>query len=312
MNRNGELETTQSLIALLLFAALATVAVADAALEIPALELPPPPVVETIGNDPVSPPAVDMTLIAALRAVPFEGASFDVAPDRNVAAAMPMVLGILDDIGSRSDGQQMLETMLFDQLREALPGSESCLLEQPTLPAYLALPSGGFDAKFHFRLPGAGIGRATYSAALTDPRTGDQQRFSGTVVIDREASGVTVTRLVRRDETIGPDDVQVLTARLSRLPRGTLDAADQAVGTKARKELRPGEWLTEQSVTTPDLVRRGQAVTMRLNRGPLTVTAPGIVQQRGARGELVRVQNAESGKDIFARVVSGDEVEVVN
>jgi len=63
---------------------------------------------------------------------------------------------------------------------------------------------------------------------------------------------------VRRGESIRPDDVRILTVRLSQLPRGALDGVDLAVGANARKELRPGEWLTDQMVRQPDLVKRGQ------------------------------------------------------
>jgi len=35
------------------------------------------------------------------------------------------------------------------------------------------------------------------------------------------------------------------------------------------------------------------------------------VQQVGGRGDSVRVQNAQSKKEIFARVISKDEVQVI-
>jgi flagella basal body P-ring formation protein FlgA len=303
MTRN---KTSWSLTIAMLLATMAPIAAQDAPV-MPAppgaqeLTLPPPP-----PPPPDRPPAVDLTRLAELRGA--RGAAIP-AP-RAVAAASPALTSILRDVGRQAGGRCLLESQLFEQLRRALPGSEEYLLEQATIPDFLRPSDGGWTVDYEFRLPTGGVGRATYTASLHDPATGDTQRFSGTVMIDREAKGVTVTRLVRRGETIGARDVQTLAARLSQLPRGALDVVEVAIGTKARKELRPGEWLTDQVVATPDLVRRGQAVTMRLSRGSLTITAPGIVQQPGGRGQVVRVQNAQSKKDLFAKVVSKDEVQV--
>jgi flagella basal body P-ring formation protein FlgA len=264
------------------------------------LSLPPPPQMQ--------PPPIDLTLLAELRAARATMPYTQAEPTFKTSPALPE---ILDDVRSQGDDRRLLETMLLDQLREAVPGGEACVLEQVTLPPYLELPTHGWQARFQFRLPSSGIGRASYTATLRDRITGEQERFSGTVAIDREATGVTVTRLVRRGETITGNDVEALTTRLTRLPRGSLDAVDLAVDTKARKELRPGEWLTEQSITMPDLVRRGQPVTMRLQRGALTILAPGVVQQRGSRGEVVRVLNAQSNKEIHAMILNKDEVQVI-
>lgn len=269
------------------------------------LPLPPPPSAEA--------PAVDIALLAQMRAARPAPAPVAVesTQGRPVSFGEPVVTQILGDVVRGASDRSVLEAQLFEQLRAALPGSDDYVLEQATLPDNIVLPAGGWSVRFDFRLPPRGIGRATYTAYLFDRASGETQRFSGTVTIDREATGLTVTRLVRRGETLGESDVQLLPTRLSLLPRGALDQIELAVGGEARRELRPGEWLTDQVLSTPNLLKRGQAVTMRLERGPLVITAPGVVQQPGGLGELVRVQNAQSKKEVYARVLSNDEVQVL-
>ena len=257
------------------------------------LPLPPPPS--------LVPPTVDLSQIAALRIATPQGTSANVELQQ-------LLTSVREEAGRRST----IKSELFDQLRRALPeGSDGHVFEKVNIPDDLELPEAGWDVRFQFRLPTRGIGSAPYSALVTDSDGAIWNRFSGSVWIDREAGGVQVTRVVRRGETIGANDVSLLGTRLSELPRGAFDGETFVVGTTAQRELRPGQWLTEQMVKTPLTVRRGQVVTMCLKRGPLSITAPGIVQQNGARGQVVRVQNAGSQREIFARVISKDEVQVV-
>jgi flagella basal body P-ring formation protein FlgA len=99
--------------------------------------------------------------------------------------------------------------------------------------------------------------------------------------------------------------------RLSQLPRGSFDDSKRIEGTSARVELRPGQWLTEQMVAAQELVKRNEAVTMRLVRGPIEITTPGLTHQGGARGEVIRVENIQSKREVYARVISKDEVQVI-
>jgi len=88
-----------------------------------------------------------------------------------VAAAQPVVGEILHDVERKSGGRRMLETMLFEQLRQTLPGSAEYVLEQAAIPDYINPPASGWTVRYEFRLPQTGIGRAMYSAPLRDSRT---------------------------------------------------------------------------------------------------------------------------------------------
>lgn len=219
---------------------------------------------------------------------------------------------MLQAIKSESPSRTTLESMLFDQLRTQLPRlGEGYVFEKVMMPSNIELPSGGWQVNYTFRLPRQGLGSTPFSAGVSDGQGKMIKRFSGSVYLDREARGLQVIHRIRQGERIGHDDLVLVEGRLSQIPRGTFEDYDRIVGTMARNELRPGQWLTDRLVSTPDVVKRGQAVTMRLVRGQLKISAPGIVRQDAGLGELIRVQNAQSGKELYAKVVSNDEVQVI-
>ena len=283
-------------------------------------ELPPPPVPyegdpapapvfnpEPAVGPSVSGPSVDLAMLggresfSALTTKP-QGTSLNREEvDRIIAAA-----------ARNQPRNATLESMLYDQLRDALPaGSEGFIIDKANLPPAMDLPASGWTVRYDFRMPNRGLGQTAYQAQVVDANGSIIKRFSGSVTIDREARGMQVTRMVRKGETIQPADLTELGTRLSELPRGSLVDSGAVVGTVARVELRPGTWLTDTMVHMPKVVQRGQAVSMRLSRGALKITAPAVTRSAGAVGEVIEIRNAQSGKDLYARVISKDEVEVI-
>lgn len=88
------------------------------------------------------------------------------------------------------------------------------------------------------------------------------------------------------------------------LPMGAI------VGKEARRALMPGMIVRALDVQEPELVKKGQAVSMVLRRGPLTIAASGRAMESGAAGKLIRVQNLSSKQVIDAEVVSQGLVRV--
>jgi flagellar basal body P-ring formation protein FlgA len=55
---------------------------------------------------------------------------------------------------------------------------------------------------------------------------------------------------------------------------------------------------------------KGDIVTIIAESGDIKVTAPGKVLMKGYVGELVKVQNLMSKKEIYAKIVNGSMVAV--
>ena len=93
--------------------------------------------------------------------------------------------------------------------------------------------------------------------------------------------------------------------------RGGLDVA-ALVGREAARRLNAGQPLRAYDVAAPQLVRRGQPVSIVVRRANLVITAAGRALASGAKGEAVRVQNSLSSAVIDAEVESAGVVRIVD
>jgi flagella basal body P-ring formation protein FlgA len=85
-----------------------------------------------------------------------------------------------------------------------------------------------------------------------------------------------------------------------------------AVGQMSRRMLRPGDILRSGQLSTPVLVKRGDAVTMVARREGIEVSMAGEALDAGGKGAVVRVRNAGSGQVVRMRVAGPGTVEPVD
>ncbi len=124
-----------------------------------------------------------------------------------------------------------------------------------------------------------------------------------------EEVAVTVRPLARY-QRIEKDAVRSEKRDLAELPHGVIVGADSVVGKRVRHPLAPGTVLRSDMVEVPPLVDRGDVVTIVARSGVLTVTARGVVRENGHRGSRISVENVDSEKRVYARVVDESTVEV--
>jgi len=85
-----------------------------------------------------------------------------------------------------------------------------------------------------------------------------------------------------------------------------------AVGQMSRRMLRPGDILRSGQLSSPVLVKRGDAVTMVARRDGIEVSMAGEALDAGGKGAVVRVRNAGSGQVVRMRVAGPGTVEPVD
>jgi flagella basal body P-ring formation protein FlgA len=85
-----------------------------------------------------------------------------------------------------------------------------------------------------------------------------------------------------------------------------------AVGQMSRRMLRPGDILRSGQLSSPVLVKRGDAVTMVARRDGIEVSMAGEALDAGGKGTVVRVRNAGSGQVVRMRVAGPGTVEPVD
>lgn len=113
---------------------------------------------------------------------------------------------------------------------------------------------------------------------------------------------------VTRGQVITPDMLENSTIDV-RSARGAL-AADQIIGMEARRTLAAGSVVRSHDLKEPDLVKKGQAVSMVVTNGALTIVAAGRALDDGSKGKLIRVQNSSSKQIVEGEVATAGVVKI--
>ncbi|MDP9413632.1 MAG: flagellar basal body P-ring formation chaperone FlgA [Pseudomonadota bacterium] len=91
--------------------------------------------------------------------------------------------------------------------------------------------------------------------------------------------------------------------------RGALAPAN-AAGMEALRRLAAGAPVRVHDLSRPQLVRRGEPVTILVRSGGLAITAQGRALSSGASGDLVRVVNAATSRTLEGTVEKAGQVRI--
>lgn len=187
-------------------------------------------------------------------------------------------------------------------LATVLPADGDTRIEMVRRPSDVVVPRGRRGVALEARLDGRRVGStATVSVdVLVDGslRQSVPVRFR----VRRFEERAFLARDLERGERLAAEDIVV-----RRVEAGRAAAPDPAdlVGLAARRPLRAGAPLAAGDFERPLLVRRRQVVSMVFERGALRVEAIGRALDDGAEGDVVRVENVETGKIVHG-TVAGD------
>jgi flagellar basal body P-ring formation protein FlgA len=98
-------------------------------------------------------------------------------------------------------------------------------------------------------------------------------------------------------------------ARAPAAARGAL-SADDASGMEAARNLTAGNVVRRSDLMKPQLVRRGEPVTIRIVAGALVITASGRALNGGGQGEMVRVVTNTTNRTLDGTIDGSGTVRV--
>lgn len=113
---------------------------------------------------------------------------------------------------------------------------------------------------------------------------------------------------VQRGDRLEASDFNTET-RPDTAARGAIGPAE-AAGMEATRNLPAGMVLRRADIMQPQLVRRGEPVTVRLVSGGLVITAAGRALSGGARGDLVRVVTNSTSRTLDGVVDGSGSVRI--
>ena len=122
----------------------------------------------------------------------------------------------------------------------------------------------------------------------------DLRRFGGAMRLLRDLAA---------GETPTAEDVSFTEVPLADILGTPVTDHGQMVGAVARRALKSGEILLVEDFEKPVLVHKGDPVTLVLRRGSLEVQVECIATGTGRAGDVVRVLNPVSRRDVMAQLI---------
>jgi flagella basal body P-ring formation protein FlgA len=130
------------------------------------------------------------------------------------------------------------------------------------------------------------------------------------VEIDVTQEVVVSVRPLQRHSVITPEDVRLKKMNLSQLPANVISEPFDVVGKRAKRVIDADVPLRFSFFEVPPLVKRGDLVTILIETEALKISTQGVVTENGCKGDLVRVLNTASRREVFAKVRDARTVEV--
>ncbi len=113
-----------------------------------------------------------------------------------------------------------------------------------------------------------------------------------------------------RHTVVKATDVRLERRDIGLLAHEPLQDLTLAVGRRTTRMLAMGDVVVSDAVELPPLIRKGDVVTLMVETPGLLLTAKGIAQEGGKAGQLVRVKNTASGREVLGKVESDKTVRV--
>ncbi|MFB3819151.1 MAG: flagellar basal body P-ring formation chaperone FlgA [Candidatus Methylomirabilales bacterium] len=129
------------------------------------------------------------------------------------------------------------------------------------------------------------------------------------VRLSRRTDVVVAARPIPRHAVIGPDDVR-LERREVTAPGEAPAGLEGVVGRRALRGVAAGEAVQPAMLELAPLVRRGDLVVLVAEGRGVRAMSPGEAREEGRAGQVIRVKNLASGRDVHGQVEAEGRVRV--
>ncbi|NCO02790.1 MAG: flagellar basal body P-ring formation protein FlgA [Alphaproteobacteria bacterium] len=153
--------------------------------------------------------------------------------------------------------------------------------------------------------------RDSFNAVLVAPsRDNPIKKISVSGKVERLVSVPVLRSPMRNGMIIGKNDIEMISLPAHELQHSTLFNAEDVIGLTPRRIAHAGKPMMEGELERPQIVDRGETITIFFREGPLMLSAKGKALQSGAKGDLIRVTNLGSSRSVDG-VVSGENEVIV-
>ncbi len=111
------------------------------------------------------------------------------------------------------------------------------------------------------------------------------------------------TQVIERGDSITAAMLKHQEVDVAKAMRSFYQREEQLIGMGAKRRIRENQQLSQELISLPVLIHRGDKVKVVAGRDGIAASVSGEAQENGAEGELIRVKNISSGKNISAKVL---------
>ncbi|MGY5365934.1 flagellar basal body P-ring formation chaperone FlgA [Enterobacter oligotrophicus] len=108
---------------------------------------------------------------------------------------------------------------------------------------------------------------------------------------------------LERGHVIAASDLTRRKFNISNLRSGYLTRPDDVIGLTLKRRTRELQPLSMSQLDSPVMVERGQRVLMVANQDGVEARTMGIASKKGRKGEMIKVKNESSEREVTAMVV---------
>lgn len=132
-----------------------------------------------------------------------------------------------------------------------------------------------------------------------------QQEIVVSGTIDRMIKVPVLKSALRNGDIIGEGDIDYIEISSKEIQHDYVLDGEKLVGLTPRRMAMPSEPLRTVDLQQPQIVGRGEMITIIYDHGPMFLTAKGKALQNGAKGDIVNVVNATSSRTVQG-IISGE------
>lgn len=208
-------------------------------------------------------------------------------------------------------GQEIAEKAK-EYLISRLPwNNEDVLIELERLPADMIVPKGQNDVRLEISATDANKDRGAVQllvSVIVDDKVFSKFRVFFRV---RIFENVAVTRKqLGRMEILKEDDIFIKRAETTNLTGVTFDKGEDLIGKRTLRPIRPYSVVTFDMVETPPTVRKGDVIKLLIKKENFTVVTKGVSKEDGKKGDVIKVKNFESHKELYGKIIDSETVAI--
>lgn len=136
------------------------------------------------------------------------------------------------------------------------------------------------------------------------------KRISVSGRIERQVAIPVLRNSLKSGDIIGAMDIDWIDLAETKIPNGAARTEKDLIDMTPRRVIAAGKPVTLNELSPPQMVERGEAVTLVFEAGAMTLTAKGKALQNGAIGDTVRVANTDSNKNLQGVVTAHQEITI--